>query len=39
MPEIEGLKHKMSTTSPEDYIPPQLKKVIQAIRVGTFGEK
>jgi starch phosphorylase len=29
----------MSTSSPEDYAPPQLKKVIQAIRVGTFGEK
>ena len=29
----------MSTSSPEDYAPPQLKKAIQAIRVGTFGEK
>lgn len=36
---IEGLKHKMSTTSPEDYVPQPLKKVIQAIRAGTFGEK
>jgi glucan phosphorylase len=29
----------MSSTSPEEYIPPQLKRVIQAIRAGTFGEK
>ncbi len=36
---IEGLKEKMSTANPEDYVPPELKKAIQAIRVGTFGEK
>jgi starch phosphorylase len=36
---IEDLKKKMSTMSPEDYIPPELKKAIQAIRSGTFGEK
>lgn len=36
---IEELKHKMSNTSPEEYIPPQLKKVVQAIRAGTFGQK
>lgn len=35
--EIEGLRHKMETTSSEEYVPPQLKKVIQAIRAGTFG--
>lgn len=35
--EIDGLRHKMETTSSEDYVPPQLKKVIQAIRAGTFG--
>lgn len=29
----------MSTTSPEDYTPPPLKRVIQAIRQGIFGEK
>jgi glycogen phosphorylase len=39
MEAIEDLKHKMSSSSPEDYAPPQLKKAIQAIRVGTFGEK
>lgn len=37
--EIEPLRHKMETTSSEEYVPPQLKKVIQAIRAGTFGEK
>lgn len=34
---IDELKHKMANTSPEEYIPPQLKKVVQAIRAGTFG--
>ena len=29
----------MRSLSPEDYIPPEMKKVIQAIRAGTFGEK
>jgi starch phosphorylase len=29
----------MSTTSPEYYVPAPLKKVIQAIRDGTFGQK
>lgn len=29
----------MSTISPEEYIPSELKKVIQAIRSGTFGDK
>lgn len=29
----------MSKTSPEEYMPPELKKAIQAIRIGTFGEK
>jgi hypothetical protein len=29
----------MANTSPEDYTPPTLKKVIQAIRDGTFGDK
>lgn len=37
--EIEGLKHKMVSNSPEYYIPAPLKKVIQAIRSGVFGEK
>ncbi len=37
--EIDALKHKMSTSSAEDYVPAELKKVIQAIRFGTFGEK
>ncbi len=37
--EIEKLQHRMQTTSAEEYIPPQLKKVIQAIRAGTFGER
>lgn len=37
--EIDGLKHKMSSSSPQDYVPAELKKVIQAIRSGTFGEK
>ena len=36
---IEGLKHKMSTTGPEEYLPAELKKAIQAIRSGMFGEK
>jgi len=27
----------MSTTGPEEYVPSQMKKVIQAIRSGTFG--
>lgn len=35
--EIDPLRHKMETTSSEEYVPPQLKKVIQAIRAGTFG--
>lgn len=35
--EIDSLRHKMETTSSEEYVPPQLKKVIQAIRAGTFG--
>lgn len=25
--------------SPEDYVPPELKKAIQTIRSGTFGDK
>lgn len=29
----------MSTMSPEDYVPPELKKAIQTIRSGTFGDK
>lgn len=29
----------MSTVGPEEYIPTELKKVIQSIRAGTFGEK
>jgi hypothetical protein len=29
----------MSTSSPEDYTPTPLKKVIQAIREGLFGER
>lgn len=29
----------MSTISPEEYIPSELKKVIQAIRSGMFGER
>ena len=37
--EIDELRRKMATSSSEDYAPPQLKKVIQAIRLGTFGEK
>lgn len=32
VPQIEGLKKKMATTSPENYIPSPLKKVIQSIR-------
>jgi len=29
----------MAKSSPEDYIPASLKKAIQAIRLGTFGDK
>ena len=29
----------MQTSRPEDYIPESLKRVIQSIREGTFGEK
>jgi len=29
----------MSTLSPEEYVPAELKKVINSIRAGTFGEK
>jgi len=29
----------MASTSPENYTPPELKKVFQAIRSGLFGEK
>jgi starch phosphorylase len=36
---IDELRRKMATSSSEDYAPPQLKKVIQAIRLGTFGER
>lgn len=36
---IDELRRKMATSSSEDYAPAQLKKVIQAIRLGTFGEK
>ena len=36
---IEGLRQRMSTVSPEEYVPSEMKKVIQAIRAGTFGEK
>ena len=37
--EIDKLKDRMYKVSPEDYIPPELKKVIQSIRAGTFGER
>lgn len=37
--EIESLKSIMASTSPEEYTPPELKKVFQAIRCGVFGEK
>jgi hypothetical protein len=29
----------MASTSPEVYTPPELKKIIQSIRMGNFGER
>lgn len=37
--EIESLKLKMSKSSPEEYLSANLKRVIQVIRSGMFGEK
>lgn len=36
---VDHLKHKMSTMSTEDYVPPEMKKVIHAIRNNHFGER
>jgi glucan phosphorylase len=37
--EVDKLKHDMSITAPDKYLPPSLQKVIQAIREGKFGER
>ena len=37
--QINDLRHQMSISPPEKYIPPALQRVIQAIREGKFGER
>lgn len=37
--EIDDLKHKMANTDPQEYLPPQMKKVFNAIHSGCFGDK
>lgn len=37
--EVDKLKHFMSVTAPEKYLPQSLQKVIQSIREGQFGER
>ena len=37
--EIDGLRHQMSVSAPEKYLPPSLQRVIQTIREGKFGER
>jgi starch phosphorylase len=37
--EVEDLRKKMYETSPEDYLPSELKEVIDAITSGMFGSK
>lgn len=35
--DIEGLRQKMRTTNPEEYLGPELNRVIKAITDGMFG--
>lgn len=37
--QVDDLKHKMSVTAPEKYLPASLQRVIQSIREGKFGER